>query len=109
MDRLALGSKCTCSGCGGRFYDLQKSPAICPMCGTEQPLPPPRAIRPPRNAFGTKSPTRQPPRVVEDAEEQVNEAEADEEEEDDVPDIGDDVEIDPDFEETPEHNAAEDK
>lgn len=37
MGRLELGRKCTCAGCQGRFYDLNKSPAICPKCGTQQP------------------------------------------------------------------------
>lgn len=26
------GSKHTCAGCESRFYDLAKSPAICPSC-----------------------------------------------------------------------------
>ena len=29
-----LGKKRTCPGCGGRFYDLNKSPAECPYCET---------------------------------------------------------------------------
>ena len=36
MARPELGKKYTCTGCGAKFYDLNKSPAICPKCGEEQ-------------------------------------------------------------------------
>lgn len=29
-----LGEKYQCSKCGARFYDLNRSPVICPKCGT---------------------------------------------------------------------------
>jgi len=29
-----LGSKHQCQNCGTRFFDLNKSPAVCPKCGT---------------------------------------------------------------------------
>ncbi|MFT9019541.1 TIGR02300 family protein, partial [Acetobacter malorum] len=32
-----LGTKRVCVSCGARFYDLHRSPAVCPKCGTEQP------------------------------------------------------------------------
>jgi uncharacterized protein (TIGR02300 family) len=38
MARPELGTKRVCAACGARFYDLSKFPAICPKCGTEQPL-----------------------------------------------------------------------
>ena len=28
-----LGTKRVCEACGAKFYDLNKSPAICPKCG----------------------------------------------------------------------------
>ena len=31
----ALGLKRICTNCGGRFYDLEKRPIICPDCETE--------------------------------------------------------------------------
>ena len=34
MVKLEWGTKRTCLSCTARFYDLQKSPAICPKCGT---------------------------------------------------------------------------
>jgi uncharacterized protein (TIGR02300 family) len=29
-----LGTKRTCPSCGARFYDLQKTPIVCPKCDT---------------------------------------------------------------------------
>jgi uncharacterized protein (TIGR02300 family) len=29
-----LGTKRLCAGCGAKFYDLSKTPIICPKCGT---------------------------------------------------------------------------
>jgi uncharacterized protein (TIGR02300 family) len=29
-----LGTKRLCSGCGAKYYDLNKDPATCPKCGT---------------------------------------------------------------------------
>ena len=29
------GTKRICQSCGAKFYDLQKSPILCPSCGTE--------------------------------------------------------------------------
>lgn len=31
-----LGNRYECSQCGIKFYDLGKSEAICPACGTDQ-------------------------------------------------------------------------
>jgi uncharacterized protein (TIGR02300 family) len=33
-DANNLGKKHICSNCGAKFYDLGKTPAICPKCGT---------------------------------------------------------------------------
>lgn len=30
-----LGTKRTCTTCGARFYDLNKTPILCPKCGAE--------------------------------------------------------------------------
>jgi len=45
MAKPELGEKHTCVSCGARFFDLQKEPAICPKCGTEQPAEQPRLKR----------------------------------------------------------------
>lgn len=34
MVKIEWGAKRTCLNCGARFYDLQKSSATCPKCGT---------------------------------------------------------------------------
>jgi uncharacterized protein (TIGR02300 family) len=39
-----IGSKRVCVSCATRFYDLARSPPVCPKCGTEQP---PEVPRPP--------------------------------------------------------------
>ena len=35
MAQAALGTKRHCQSCGERYYDLDKSPIICPLCNTE--------------------------------------------------------------------------
>ncbi len=34
MVKLEWGTKRTCQSCGSRFYDLLKSPIVCPKCGS---------------------------------------------------------------------------
>jgi uncharacterized protein (TIGR02300 family) len=43
MVKPELGNKRICVECGTRFYDLTRSPAVCPKCGTEQPYEQPRS------------------------------------------------------------------
>jgi uncharacterized protein (TIGR02300 family) len=45
MAKPELGLKRSCVACGTRFYDLARTPAICPKCGTEQPAEQPRLRR----------------------------------------------------------------
>ncbi len=33
--KAARGTKRTCQSCGARFYDLNRDPIICPICGAE--------------------------------------------------------------------------
>ena len=35
MAKPEWGIKRTCQSCGARFYDLMKSPIVCPKCETE--------------------------------------------------------------------------
>ncbi len=35
MTNSKLGTKRTCPTCEGKFYDLNKSPIICPLCNKE--------------------------------------------------------------------------
>ena len=113
MGRPELGTKCTCVQCHERFYDLNRSPAVCPKCGAQQPPEKPRASRPSRAPTGTGMHPRRSPVAVttdEDAEGAAT-PEADEAEtEDDTPVPDDDaddeieieIEIDPDRAKTPD-------
>ncbi len=38
-----IGTKRVCVSCATRFYDLARTPPVCPKCGTEQPPEAPRA------------------------------------------------------------------
>lgn len=35
MAKAEWGLKRSCQSCGARFYDLRKSPIVCPKCGAE--------------------------------------------------------------------------
>jgi uncharacterized protein (TIGR02300 family) len=35
MAKPEWGVKRTCQGCGAKFYDMQKTPAVCPKCDVE--------------------------------------------------------------------------
>jgi uncharacterized protein (TIGR02300 family) len=45
MAKPELGTKRVCVSCGAKFYDLMKTPAVCPKCDTEQPPEQPRMRR----------------------------------------------------------------
>lgn len=34
MSKAERGAKRVCSGCGAKFYDLNKDPIVCPLCET---------------------------------------------------------------------------
>ena len=34
MAKPELGTKRLCAGCGAKFYDLGKTPPVCPTCGS---------------------------------------------------------------------------
>ena len=104
MARPELGAKHVCVSCAARFYDLGKSPAVCPKCGTEQPPEQPRLRRPPGPAAEEKRLVKKPAGVVgaEDADAEVegvaDEADADviedtDDLEDDADAIGPDIEV----------------
>ena len=104
MARPELGAKHVCVSCAARFYDLGKSPAVCPKCGTEQPPEQPRLRRPPGPAAEEKRLVKKPAGVVgaDDADAEVegvaDEADADviedtDDLEDDADAIGPDIEV----------------
>lgn len=97
MDRPELGTKCTCAGCGQRFYDLNRAPGMCPKCGVEQPPEKPRVIRPARSSFGTRRPYRQDPVFAAEEAEPAVVADVDDPEADDgeaVPEVDEDIDDD---------------
>jgi uncharacterized protein (TIGR02300 family) len=110
MAKPELGTKRVCVSCSTRFYDLAKTPAICPKCGVEQPADQPRLRRPGGNVAEDKRPKKPVPAPgLEDADVEV-EAVGDEGEEDVIEDtadleddadaIGPDIEVEPDTDET---------
>ncbi len=89
MAKPELGTKRVCVSCGARFYDLTKTPAVCPKCGTEQPAEQPRARRSGGNLLDEKRRAKLAPVPgIEDPELEV-ETEAEEVEEDVLEDTSD--------------------
>ena len=108
MVKAELGQKRICVSCATRFYDLTKTPAICPKCGTEQPVEQPRAKRGGGNVVERRLPKKAA--VPDEAESDV-EVEADDEEaeegvlegaddlDDDADALGDDLAVEPEGDE----------
>lgn len=104
MGRPELGTKCACTSCAERFYNLNRVPATCPKCGAEQPPEKPRVLRPLRNAVEFRRQPRQPvPVAAEEEVEPVSTADTDDE---DVADEADDDDIDEDIAIIPDHEPA---
>lgn len=93
MAKSELGIKRTCVACSARFYDLTKSPAVCPKCGTDQPADQPRPRRTGGNVVEDKRP-KKAPAAVEDVDVEVEGVE--EVEDEDVLEAADDLEDDAD-------------
>ena len=103
MAKPDLGTKRTCINDAVRFYDLNKAPAVCPKCGTEQPIEQPRLRRAGGNVLEEKRVVKKvPPPGLEDADTDVEVADDEEAEdvledtsdlEDDADAIGTDIEV----------------
>ena len=102
MAKPELGTKRVCVSCSAPFYDLTKTPAVCPKCGTEQPIEQPRPRRTGGNVVEEKRPKKPVPvpedTDVEEAEEDVLEDTSDLE--DDADPLGTEIEVEPDADET---------
>ncbi|HEY8289099.1 MAG TPA: TIGR02300 family protein [Acetobacteraceae bacterium] len=107
MAKPELGTKRVCVACGTRFYDLTRTPAVCPKCGTEQPVEQPRPRRGGGNVVEDKRPKKPVP-APEDVDVEVEGVEDVEEEdvledaadlEDDADTIGPDIEVGTDTDE----------
>lgn len=99
MAKPELGLKRVCVACGAKFYDLGRTPPVCPKCGAEQPPEQPRTRRaaplpeekkkrvlPVADADAEEA-------VVEDAEEAEDVADDDADLEDDDDDVADEIPI----------------
>ena len=97
-----IGSKLVCVSCATRFYDLAKTPAVCPKCGAEQPPVAPRAL-PIRRGAVMRRPPPKPPVAAEADDDAVPMVESDDDEDEDAAeDEVDEIEDDPVLEEAPE-------
>ena len=67
LGKPEFGRKVTCTACAVRFFDLTRSPAICPKCGVEQPRIKPRVAPAARAAAVRWAGGRQPPMIIEAA------------------------------------------
>jgi uncharacterized protein (TIGR02300 family) len=109
MAKPELGTKRVCVACSTRFYDLTKSPAVCPKCGTEQPIDQPRPRRASGNLVEDKRPKKPAPAPgIEDVDVEVEGVEDDADEdvledatdlEDDADAIGPEIDVDPESDE----------
>lgn len=108
MAKPELGTKRICVACAARFYDMTKTPAVCPKCHTEQPADQPRPRRAGGNVAEMKRPQKPTPAPgeadvdievegVEDVEEDVMEDTSDLE--DDADAIGPEIEVETDNDE----------
>ena len=101
MSKPARGTKRVCPSCGARFYDLNRTPIVCPVCQyTYQmaPLPPPSPSRRWRRAQPVetrkveeqeaKAPVLERSISLEEAEEGTSEVPIEEDQE--IVDLGDD-------------------
>ena len=112
MPKPDLGTKRVCVSCSTRSYDLGKSPAICPKCGTEQPIETPRLRRPPVGNVAEDKRVKKPLPApgLEDADVEVEGVEDDAEEDviEDTADLEDDTDaIVPEIEVAPDSDEAE--
>ncbi len=82
MQKAEWGVKRTCLGCGARFYDLKRSPIVCPKCGEELDIAAPQK---PKRARPTASAKRAAKAVVSKTDDLIDDA-----------DDADDVEVDVD-------------
>lgn len=56
MTNAKLGEKRECASCGAKFYDLGKTPPVCPKCGTVYQ--PPKEISKGRKVAAPKAPPK---------------------------------------------------
>lgn len=110
--RPARGTKRTCEACSRPFYDLARSPIVCPYCSEPYTVPPPvvmsanfkSAPRPSAKVFGSASKPK--PKATEDVEDIETDVEEDAETE--TPDDADALILDEDPDDEAVVPAADD-
>jgi uncharacterized protein (TIGR02300 family) len=100
MSKPARGTKRVCPSCGARFYDLNRTPIVCPVCQSVYQVTPPPTRRSERaqpvqprkvEEQEAEAPVLEGPEIIslEDAEEGTSDVPIEEDEE--IADIGDDA------------------
>ena len=100
MAKAELGMKLTCESCGARFYDLNKTPGICPKCAAANARPVifKASRRPAEDRDKAPAPVKAPIAPVATDDDGVIEPAADDDDEDetvieDTSDLGEDDEV----------------
>ena len=86
MSKPELGVKRTCVGCAVRFYDMLRSPAVCPKCDAPQPALVARVVRRPTSVMKAKA--------IQTQEEAADEVLVATDDDDDAPETDDDLDDD---------------
>ncbi len=88
MVKAELGTKRTCPSCATRFYDLMKTPIVCPKCGANFIA---AAILPSKGDMPAQAPVPQPkPRVIVADDIETSDVELISLEDAEAPDVADD-------------------
>lgn len=110
MAKPEWGTKRTCTHCGARFYDLNKSPIICPKCGEENEAEAPVKLRRTKDPKVAKPAKVAAPVEEEEVEDTQSDTDTDDDSDDDLmEDAGDLGEDDEDMAEVMEHVESEDE
>lgn len=88
MPAKDLGAKHTCFKCATKFYDMKKTPPVCPKCGADQRQSP--ALKPAPAERRVRAAAR-PVEPVEEVEVEELDDDLDEDEAEDVADDDDDA------------------
>ncbi|MGC2854960.1 TIGR02300 family protein [Novispirillum sp. DQ9] len=106
MSKPEWGTKRTCTTCGARFYDMLKSPIVCPKCGAENEKETTKVKRGGKSSRGDAVKKVAAAKVVadeEDLDEDLIDAESDADDDDLMEDASDLGEDDEDMAEVIEH------
>lgn len=114
MAKPELGTKRLCASCGAKFYDLSKTPPVCPSCGTVfEVIPVVTRARPDQaRAAAARAPEVEVPEPQEAELISLEEADAEQQGKKSAvadPDVGDDVDTGEDIEDGDEEPFIEEQ